>query len=137
MIPRSSNNQSGQSFRGTQKKRTGFPFLSTEKVTTDKQHGRIVGARVEPDTFRKNEDVVALKIQFKSQMYLYNLRTNNPVMEALAEAWGEDEQQWINKDVVIFNEEDDFNGKTWLRIEPEQVSDEPTTTTTRTRRKQS
>jgi len=145
MIPRGNNSGTGNNGNDNRqrfsrsngaRKNTGFPMLSTDKATTDQQPGRIVGARVEDDKYRNGQQLVALKVQFKSQMYLYNLRTNNPVLDTLAEAWGDDEQGWIGKDVVIFNEEDDFNGKLWLRLEPaEEKNDEPTTTTTTKRAK--
>jgi len=129
MIPRTTPNNPRQS--GGKRKPNGLPFLSKEHANHAKQPGKVVAARLEDDNFRKGEQVVTLKVEFREQHYLYNLRTNNPTLDSLIEAWGDDETTWNNKPVVIFNEEDDFNGKTWLRIEP---SDD-TTETGKTRKR--
>ena len=137
MIPRNTNTSGGGGGRGG-KRRSGFPFLATDKCSTDHEPGVIIGARVEDDSFRKGDQVVALKLRYKSQLWLYNLRPSNPVMDTLANAFGDDEAQWVNKKVVIYNEEDDFNGKLWLRIDPAEddpgTSDEPATATAKKRR---
>lgn len=100
-----------------QRKRNGLPFLSTENASSTKRPGNIVAARVEDDSFRPGHQVVALKIAFNGQHYLYNLRTNNPTLDSLCSSFGDDESQWNGKDIFIFNEEDTFNGKIWLRME--------------------
>jgi hypothetical protein len=116
MIPRGNNQASGNQ-RG-KGQRNGLPFLSTKDATQMRQPARIVAARVEDDTFRPGSQVVALKLNYKGQLWLYNLRTNNPALDALVNGFGEDELTWAEKDIVIFNEEDNFNGKLWLRMEP-------------------
>lgn len=125
MIPRNSGQPSQQARGGGRggKKPNGLPFLSAAEASTMHQPAKIVAARVEVDTFRPGEQVVALKLMFKGQLWLYNIRTNNPSLDVLCEAYGDDENAWSNKGLDVYNEIDDFNGKTWLRLAPAQ-SDE-------------
>lgn len=120
MIRRSSgqptNNQSRQGERG-QRQRNGLPFLSTKEASFTPMPGKIIAARVEDDNFRPGRDVVAIRIRFKGQDFLLNLRDNNPNLETLCNLYGEDETQWTGKEVMISNEEDNFNGKVWLHID--------------------
>lgn len=119
MIPRNTGNSSGGQRGGGRKRGSGLPFLAPDKASTVREPGKIIAARVENDNYRQGEQMVALKINFRNQLFLYNLRSNNPTLDALCNAFGDDELQWAGKHVVIFNEVDDFNGKTWLRIEPD------------------
>jgi hypothetical protein len=126
MIPRG-NNQQTNSGRG-QGKRNGLPFLSTKDATTMHQPAKIVAARLEDDTYRPGNQVVALKLNYRGQLWLYNLRTNNPTLDTLCNGFGDDESTWSGRNIEIFNEEDSFNGKLWLRLEPSNdVTTEETT----------
>lgn len=122
MINRDNRNNDRQGGRagGRGGRRNGLAYLSTKEATHTAQPGKIIAARVEDDTFRPGNQVVAMRIRFKGQDWLYNLRTNNPTLDGLCNAFGDDESTWAGKDVSIFNEEDDFNGKVWLRIDPSE-----------------
>jgi len=118
MIQRGGSQQS-QNGRNQGRKRTnaGVPFLTVEKLTFDKQAAKILAAQVRPDNFRQGQTSVVVKILLRSNTFLWTLREGNPNLDILCDAMGEDESQWNGREIFLFVEEDDFDGKKWIRSE--------------------
>ena len=98
--------------------RNGLPFLSAKDATHSPQPARLVTCRLERDQFRAGQSVVKMRIDYKGQHWTYNLRTSNPNLDVLCEAWGDDETKWLNRHFEIYTEEDDVDSKVWLRFAP-------------------
>jgi hypothetical protein len=86
-------------------------------LSTTHQLATIITARMEPDTFRRGQDSLVCKVKLKGEFLLWTLREGNPSLEAIADVVGDDEAKWKNVEIELFIEEDDFNGKKWIRVE--------------------
>lgn len=119
MIPKYSgnSNRSNSGGRSSNKgKPSGIQWLRNEDCSTDRTTAKIIGVKVGADNF--GNDVVNLKIAFKGQTFLDGIRTNNPNLEILTHAFGDDENGWVGQELLIYLEEDDFSGKKYRRYEP-------------------
>lgn len=115
MIPRGNAPQQGGNQR--KGKRTGLRYLSADMLSTTHQAATIVDARIQPDNFRPGQDAVVVKLKFKGEFLLWTLRQGNPNLEGFGDAMGDDEQNWKNHDIELYIEEDQFDGKKWIRSE--------------------
>lgn len=122
MIPRGNSNSGNNDGRG-KRKGTGLRYLSAEMLSTAHQLATIVAARMEPDTFRRGQDSLVCKLKFRGEFILWTLREGNPSLETIADALGDDETKWSNAEIELYLEEDDFNGKKWIRAEVVQTVD--------------
>jgi hypothetical protein len=95
----------------------GIPRLKSADLSMDKIPAKIIGARNGKSKYRKNEDIVEVKLQFRNQFRLWLLTAKNPNLDILCDALGEDETQWADTDVLLFNHEDEWNGNIWPRVE--------------------
>lgn len=112
--------QSGRS-RNTGSKggsnRGGLPYLKTENLNFDKRTANIIAARTEDDNFKPGQQAVVVKIAFAGNTYLWTLRLDNPNLDILCDAFGDDEEKWPGKEFLLFLETDSFNNKNWMRVE--------------------
>jgi hypothetical protein len=117
MIPRGQpqQDQQGGQNRG-KRKGSGLRYLSADMLSATHQAATINDARVENDTFRQGT-VVTVKLKFKGEFILWTLRPGNPNLETLGDALGDDETSWHGHDIEVYVEEDNFNGKKWIRSE--------------------
>jgi hypothetical protein len=105
--------------------RQGLPYLKAADASTTPTPARVMMARVQPDQFKKDMDVVALRLQYNRRDWLYNLRQTNPCFKVLLKAWGKDEEKWAGKELLIYTEEDDFTAQMFLRLDPNVEPEEP------------
>jgi hypothetical protein len=118
MIPRGERAQGDDNSRRGKKKGSGLGYLTIDKLSSAHQLASIVDARVQPDNFGANKpDVVVVKLKFKGEFILWTLRSNNPCLETLGDAYGDDEKKWAGRDIELYYEEDSFDGKKWIRVE--------------------
>jgi hypothetical protein len=119
MIPRGSGNSGGgNTGRRSGKKGSGLRYLSADMLTTTHQLANIADARVQDDNFGKDRpQVVVVKLRFKGEFILWTLRSNNPSLEVLGDAFGDDETKWNGRDIELYIEEDTFDGKKWIRCD--------------------
>lgn len=121
MIPRGERIQDdGNTSRGGGRKRkgSGLRYLSADMLSTAHQLAEIVAARVQDDNFKPNgPQVVVVKLKFKGEFILWTLRSLNPSLEVIGDAFGDDETKWAGKDVELYIEEDSFDGKKWIRCD--------------------
>lgn len=115
--------------RGRGKKRTGLRYLSADMLSTTHQVAEIIGARTQDDNFGKDRpQVVVVKLRLKGEFILWTLRVNNPALEELGNKFGDDETAWKDRQIELYLEEDNFDGKQWIRCEAVNT---PTTTSKR------
>jgi hypothetical protein len=120
VIPRgTANNQTSNRKR----RNSGLDFFNVEMLTPQKQPCKILAARTQDDTFKPGNKLVAVKVLFRSNTYLWNLRPGNPNLDIIGDAIGDDETQWAGRELLVFTEKDDFDNKIWMRCE---VVSEPT-----------
>jgi hypothetical protein len=120
MIPRSDKQigDDGNRSSGRKGKRSGLRYLSADMLTNTHQMAEIVDARTQPDNFGKDRpDVVVVKLRFKGEFILWTLRVNNPALEELGNKFGDDESTWKGRQIELYIEEDNFDGKKWIRCE--------------------
>lgn len=117
MIPRG-NSSSNQSNQKGKRKSSGFRFLSVDMLSSTHSLATIEEAKMQPDNFNPdNPDVLVVKLKFKGEFILWTLRANNPNLETLGDAFGDDETKWSGNEVELYIEEDNFTGKKWIRSE--------------------
>lgn len=123
MIPRGNSEQSSgggnRSFGNGKRKQNGYTYLSTADLSTEKQTAKILDAKTMPDDFKPGQSKVVIKLKFKGEIKLWSLRQGNPNLETLGDALGDDETQWTNASVELFNEQDSFSGKMFMHSEVE------------------
>lgn len=108
----------GRSSGGSSKgQRGGLPYLKQENITFDKRTASIIAARTEDDNFKPGQQAVVVKMAFAGNTYLWTLRLDNPNLDILCDAFGDDEEKWVGKEFLLFLETDTFNNKNWMRVE--------------------
>jgi hypothetical protein len=125
MINRSARNDAPQQQQGRRQNtgrsrgsgQTGIPYLKTENVNFDKRTANIIACRVEDDAFKPGQQAVVAKIAFAGNTYLWTIRLDNPNLDILCDAFGDDEQKWVGKDFLLFLETDEFTNKNYTRVE--------------------
>ena len=55
-------------------------------------------------------------------LFLFPLRTNNPNLETLTASFGSDENDWVDKKVTWSVDEDEFDGRHNIRVEPLRIT---------------
>jgi hypothetical protein len=121
-IPRSSSNEGGSSGQ-RRKKGAGLRYLTADMLSTSHQLATIADARMQDDNFKPNApQVVVVKLKFKGEFILWTLRQSNPNLDQLIDVFGDEEAAWKGREIELYIEEDDFDGKKWIRSEPVAVS---------------
>lgn len=100
------------------RERDGHNFLKWEEIGNGTKPGKILAVKVQPDNFDKSQTCVMCKVSVDGQIRLYALRINNPNLETLQNAWGFDENDWVDKKVTWSVEEDDLTGRHNIRVDP-------------------
>lgn len=117
MIPREQESTNSNTQRRGGRKSKGLRYLNTDMLTSTHQLANIVAARVIDDTFNQGKKAVETKLKFKGEFILWTLRLNNPNTDVICDALGDDETAWGGRDVELYTETDDFNGRTQIRVD--------------------
>lgn len=124
MIPRSTVGQSRQNpqgqTRGAAAPRTGLPYLNQKNMfdyleLNIKYPARIVDCKVNPNA-TGNQSPVILKLSIKGKSCLWGLSTSNPSLETLTEMFGDDENNWADKQFSMWLHEDEFDQRIWPTV---------------------
>jgi hypothetical protein len=115
MIHRNTSTVANGGSRG-RRANAGIPFLTADKLTPEMTPVKILGARVQPDNFKPDQNVVVVKLALKGNTYLWTLRNQNPNLDILCDTFGEDELKWIGEEIQMYVEVDDFDNKSWIRV---------------------
>lgn len=100
------------------RQRDGHNYLNWEDIGNGTRPGKILACRVQPDSFDKSQTSVVCKVTVDGKIFIYTLRLNNPNLETLQNAWGFDENDWVDKKVTWSTEEDEVTGRHNIRVEP-------------------
>ena len=106
--------QSRGGSRGGRRERSGLPYFSREHCSTDPRSTEIIAVKLTENN--RDQTQVSIKMNYGGVLYLWNLRTNNPNLETLIKYFGDDEQTWAGKKVMIANVEDEFSGTVWPTV---------------------
>lgn len=103
-----------------QRKPNGLLYIKSENLTTDKVRAKILDIRVAEPAAEgtRNFSDIRLKIVVKGATWLYGLKLNNPELAKLQAAFGLDENNYPGKEFFLYNEEDEFDHKIYMRVEP-------------------
>lgn len=107
--------QQRASFEG-KKKRDGFPFLTKQMLSTVRKQAKVLGVKAVPDNFKPEETMISVKLVLEGKTTLWSLRLNNPMLTLLQDAWGLDENNWIDKSFSLFLESDEHTGVSQIRV---------------------
>ena len=101
-----------------------LPYLKPENLSTDKAKARIIDVKMaEPaaEGGPRNYSDVRVKIACKGATFLHGFKLvggNSRELKKLQNAFTLDENQWPGKEYYVFLEEDEFDGKVYIRVEP-------------------
>ena len=135
MLPRpgaQGGNQSQQQGGGGGRQRSGLPYVNESNLSLDKKRCRVLAVKLNDAPVKEGQrrfsDVI-VKFAMGGDMFLLGLKTDNPNYEILCKAFGEDDNRWPEREFFMFLEEDDFDKRRWVRVEPitgdEPASDPP------------
>lgn len=99
-----------------QNNRGGIPFLKTENVSPAPSLCKVLAAKTGKDN--KGKDQLSLKISYRSHLYIWTLRSNNPNVKKLIDMFGSDETQYKDVEFGLGLEADDFTGRNWPAVSP-------------------
>jgi hypothetical protein len=103
--------------RSRERQGTGHKYLALSDLSFDKKTAKILGVKVGPGTasWNKDQTVVTCKLSLEGSLRMWTLTVNNPNLEILQNAFGSDENDWTEKKVQLFIEENDWDGKQNIR----------------------
>ncbi len=115
MLPSAGSKANTATKGGSQK--SGIPYINVTELTSDKAKARVIDVRLtEQVEGRQNFSDIRLKIAIKGMTRLYGLKTTNPEYEKLLSAFGQDETTWPGREFYMYAEQDEFDGKLWIRV---------------------
>ncbi len=124
MLPSAGSKVNTATKGGSQK--SGIPYINVTELTSDKATARVIDVRLtEQVEGRQNFSDIRLKIAIKGMTRLYGLKTTNPEYDKLLSAFGQDETMWPGREFYIYAEQDEFDGKLWIRVDPQVQKDAP------------
>lgn len=119
--PGAQNNGQGQQGGGGGRQRSGLPYVNESNLSLDKKRCRVLAVKLNDAPVREGQrrfsDVI-VKFAMGGDMYLLGLKTDNPNYEILCKAFGEDDNRWLEREFFMYLEEDDFDKRRWVRVEP-------------------
>lgn len=101
------------------RRQNGLPYIKVENLSTDKAIARVLDVRIAepaPEGSRNFSDI-RIKIACKGATWLYGLKLNNPELKKLQDAFSLDENNWPGKEFYLYVEEDEFDGKLYMRVD--------------------
>jgi hypothetical protein len=120
MIP-TGNNQPQQSNTRTTS-RTGLPYIAEANqhtfLTTDPQTAKIIDCRVNAE----QRNPLTLKIVVAGKQFLWGINPKNPNWNILLEAYGNQENDWVGKQLGMYLAEDSFTGRIWPHVDPSYIA---------------
>lgn len=100
---------------GKTRRKGGMEYLKAEDLSTSPREARIVAVKFDPDHNFGPSVVVKLALDGKVKFWTLRIR-KNPNYQILLEAFGRDENSWVEKKVHLWNQEDEFSGQYFPRV---------------------
>lgn len=92
----------------------GVDWLKNSHLTFDPKRAKITNVRIADENDKYNHVVV--KIAMGGVPFLLGLKTNYSVYKSLLKEFGEDENNWIGKDIMLFFETDEITEKRFMKV---------------------
>ena len=95
----------------------GMDYLKNDDLNKDKKEAKILGVKATKTRFGPR---VIVKIAFNGGTKFWSLNTdieNSPNYRLMIEKFGRDENDWIDKRVFLFLEQDEFSGNWFPRVD--------------------
>lgn len=101
---------------GGRQQRSGLPYLNVSNqheylFLEDQTTVKIVDCRVGDGS---GSSAVVLRLAIKGKSILWGLSLNNPSLDILTDAFGRNENDWVNQSIKMWLEEDKFTEKVWI-----------------------
>lgn len=97
------------------KKAGGQNWLKVDHLTKQPKEAKILMVRSDADN--RFGPRVNLKIAMDGQVYFYGINIKgNPDYQALLERFGQDENEWVDKKILLHAEQDEFTDKFFPRV---------------------
>lgn len=87
---------------------TGLPYLKADMLSIQPKEARILMVRNEPKHRFGPSVVVKLELENKSLLWTLHV-SNNPNFAILLKKFGKDENEWIDKTILLVLEQDEFS----------------------------
>lgn len=102
------------------KKAGGFDYINTTDLDTDPVSARILAVKQTEGQYGKK---VVLKLAYKGDTKLmsFSLKKNSngefsPNVKFFINQFGQEENDWIGKDITLCREQDEFTGQFWPKV---------------------
>jgi hypothetical protein len=95
-------------------------FLGIQDLTRDHTDATIQGCRQEKS--KKGKDYLKVKLAFRGGVKFLYLEPWMENFKTLIQAFGADENDWVGKKIVAYNNYDEFNEKYTMVVEPAKES---------------
>lgn len=116
MLPAATSQDNGTRNGRGGSQRAGLPYLKAENLTFEKKPAKVLAVKINEAGKNKFSDVV-LKVMYSGALYLFGLKISNPNYAILLDCWGPNDKTWIDKEFLVFLEQDEFDNRNWVRIE--------------------
>jgi hypothetical protein len=116
MLPRSDSNDNSSQNSGGRRggSQDGLPRLTTKMLNRTPREARIIAVRALEGKFGPQ---VLLKLALDGQSVLWYLGVkNNPCFKALEHEFGNEENDWAQKTILLHNEQDEVTEQYFMRV---------------------
>jgi hypothetical protein len=110
-------NQGGAGRRNQQRQNTGYEYITLKDLNHNKKLTKVIDVRQNESQAQNRFNDIILKVAFDGRTRLYGLKTSNPVFKTLFDAWGGNENDWVDHEFYLYTEQDDFTGREFARAE--------------------
>jgi hypothetical protein len=121
MIPRGTGTAAPAAGGGRGNQQVGLPYArwNSPFLTADWKTARIVDVKVNvPVPGRAQYSDVVAKCALEGQPFLLGMKVDSRELSILTEQFGTDENKWVDGEFQIRIEEDSFDGKRYVRVQP-------------------
>ena len=100
-----------------------LPYLNADMLSTQPKEAKILMVRNEPQHRFGPSVVVKLALEGKTVLWTLNI-SNNPNFSILLHKFGKEENEWVDKRILLLLEQDEFNEQYNIRTQfpPKQDS---------------
>lgn len=93
------------------RERDGHEYLKWQDLSSDWKTAKILACQPMEDNFNKGKTLVMCKLSLEGKIRLFPLRVNNPNLEVLQNAFGVDENDWVDRHILLKTEEHSITGQ--------------------------
>lgn len=116
MLPNSGQPTQGRRQGSGRGAGNSLPFLNADMLSTQPKEARILMVRNEPQHRFGPSVVVKLALEGKTVLWTLNV-SNNPNFGILLNKFGKDENEWVDKRILLLLEQDEFSEQYNIRTQ--------------------